>query len=79
VTGFTEDYDLAYRYATIAYDAVTGAKLWTKRYDNGGASSSNSVRALDVSESAVYVTGLSQDPSVFVYETDYATVAYALR
>jgi putative pyrroloquinoline-quinone binding quinoprotein len=78
VTGFTEDYDFVYRYATIAYDAVTGAKLWTKRYDNGGASSSNSVRALDVSESAVYVTGLSQDPSVFMYETDYATVAYAL-
>ena len=80
VTGYTEDYDFAYRYATIAYDAVTGAKLWTKRYDNGGASSSNSVRALEVSESAVYVTGLSDDPSVIgEYETDYATVAYALR
>jgi hypothetical protein len=73
VTGYSDAYT-AYRYATIAYSASTGAKLWARRYDDDGASAENGATALDASASTVFVTGNSRDPS----SVDYATVAYAL-
>jgi hypothetical protein len=60
-------------YATIAYDAATGAELWIQRYD-GPASDYDTANSLAVvaggvaGGGAVYVTGVSQG--------DYATVAY---
>jgi hypothetical protein len=68
--GSTSDYD----YATLAYDAATGGKLWAKRYD-GPANLDDFVRSLGVSPdgSHVFVTGVSRG-STSGY--DYATVAY---
>lgn len=59
-------------YATLAYDASDGGKLWGRRY-NGPQSSSDSARALGVSPdgSEVFVTGWSRGT-----HRDYATVAY---
>ena len=61
-------------YATLAYDASTGAKLWVKRY-NGPADSYDSASALGVSPdgSQVFVTGSSPG---LTSDYDYATVAY---
>ena len=69
-TGSGSDYD----YATVAYNAATGAQRWVKRY-------SGRVRGLDAATSAavspsgktVFVTGYSQGSAG---SFDYATVAY---
>jgi len=60
-------------FATVAYDASTGAKLWVTRY-NGVGGAGGIAYALGVSPDGgrVFVTGASYGaPSV-----DYATVAY---
>jgi outer membrane protein assembly factor BamB len=60
-------------YATVAYDASTGAKLWAKRYDR--ADEGDSATALGVSPdgSEVFVTGFSDRSPILA---EYATVAY---
>jgi hypothetical protein len=60
-------------YATVAYDAATGAKLWASRYD-GVLHSEDDARIVRVSSdnSLVVVTG---DTSATV-SVDYGTVAY---
>jgi hypothetical protein len=62
-------------YATVAYDASTGARLWATRY-NGPANDHDFVSALGVSPDGaeVFVTGGSYGPN---YYLDYATVAYS--
>ncbi len=72
VTG--ESFGVGVDYATVAYDAATGTKLWVQRYD-GPESGNDSARALGVSPdgSAVFVTGRSTSPD---FDNDYATVAY---
>ena len=57
-------------YVTLAYEASSGVKLWTRRYRGGGAS------GLGVSPdgSAVFVTGSSYKGASS--KRDYATVAY---
>ncbi len=63
-------------YTTIAYNARTGAVVWTKRY-SGLGSNDNYAAALGVSPdgNTVFVTGNSADAfNTFSY--DYATVAY---
>jgi hypothetical protein len=62
-------------YATLAYDASTGATLWTKRYDGPG-DGDDEANALGVSPSGakVFVTGYSYGSTS---AKDYATVAYA--
>ncbi len=66
---FSEDY------ATVAYNASTGSKLWVKRY-NGPGNVDDDALALSPSPdgSKVFVTGVSNGPH---YNEDYATLAYA--
>jgi DNA-binding beta-propeller fold protein YncE len=64
-----------YDYATVAYDAASGAELWAARYD-GPAQESDIANALDLSPDGqrVYVTGKSIGDGTGY---DYATVAYS--
>jgi hypothetical protein len=61
-------------YATLAYDASTGAKLWAKRYD-GPPHDRDVATAVGMSPdgTTVFVTGYSTRPASFV---DYVTMAY---
>jgi hypothetical protein len=63
-----------YDYATVAYNAGTGAQLWAKRY-NGSAKDYDAARSVTVSpaSSVVYVTGESTGTTT---GSDYATIAY---
>jgi outer membrane protein assembly factor BamB len=63
-------------YATLAYDASTGAKLWTKRYDGPGNGDDNAY-SLGVSPDGtkVFVTGESFIGSTTGF--DYLTIAYS--
>jgi DNA-binding beta-propeller fold protein YncE len=62
-------------YATIAYNASTGALLWIQRYNNSAVNSGDLARALAVSPdgSKVAVTGESIGSTG---SQDYATVVY---
>jgi DNA-binding beta-propeller fold protein YncE len=73
VTGLSVGFSVG-DYATIAYDASTGAEVWTKLYDGPG-SRSDYATALAVSPDGtkVYVTGASPGPGT---NFDYATIAY---
>jgi sugar lactone lactonase YvrE len=75
VTGQSSGSTTGADFATIAYDASTGTKLWSERYSGSGRNSDDHVVALDVSPdgSAVLVTGLSVGAST---GNDYAIVAY---
>ena len=70
--GSTTDYD----YATVAYNAATGAQLWVKRYTGPG---SGDDQAYSVAPSpdgtAVFVTGYSSGTTAG--QVNYATVAYS--
>lgn len=61
-------------YATVAYNAATGAQLWAQRHTgyNGGAGAATSV-AVSPSSGTVYITGYAQSR---VSIDDYDTVAY---
>jgi len=75
VTGGSVDSTSLGDYATIAYDAATGATVWVRRY-KGPANNNDEAYALAVSPSggALYVTGVSIGSSG---SSDYATVAYS--
>jgi outer membrane protein assembly factor BamB len=59
-------------YATVAYDAATGKRLWASRYDGPGSFNEAYSVAVSPDGAAVYVTGQSLGSAGF----DYATVAY---
>jgi hypothetical protein len=63
---------LTFDYLTVAYDAATGARLWSKRYDGPGHED-DIAKSIDVSPdgSQVFVTGWSVGDTL-----DYATIAY---
>ena len=62
-------------YATVAYSAATGARMWISRY-NGPASGNDSASSVTVSPDGrtVFVTGQSAGKAS---GADYATVAYS--
>jgi DNA-binding beta-propeller fold protein YncE len=64
-------------YATVAYNAVTGAQRWASLYV-GPADDRDQANAVAVSPDGgkVYVTGLSVVLTAGVLEADYATIAY---
>ena len=75
VTGSSLGSSGGYDYATVAYNAATGAQRWVKRY-HGSASEDDEAYSVAVSPSgkAVFVTGSSEGTPAGTYE--YATVAY---
>ena len=74
VTGLSSASNGWFDWATLAYDAVTGAKVWGKRY-NGPANDSDYANALvvDPNGGTVYVTGTSTG---FGTRLDHTTIAY---
>ena len=75
VTGTSQGAGTGVDFSTIAYDAMTGAKLWVRRYD-GPVSSTDAAHAMAVSPdgSMLVVTGESEGTTAG--GTDYATIAY---
>ena len=59
-------------YATVAYNAATGARRWVKRYNNLTADGASSL-AVSPDGRTVYVTGSSDGGASYI---DYATIAY---
>jgi WD40 repeat protein len=71
VTGYSASHTSGYDYATVAYNTITGAQLWVKRYT--GPAGDDFAHSMTVSGSTVYVTGSSIGTNDGY---DYATVAY---
>lgn len=70
VTGTSYGGTAGYDFATVAYNAATGAQLWTKRYTSDGGADSV---AVSPNGSTVFVTGEAYGSTTGL---EYATVAY---
>jgi hypothetical protein len=75
VTGVGEGSTGGQHYATVAYDASTGSRLWVRRYHGPGDDDIALARAVAVGPdgSEVFVTGTSEGST---RDFDYTTVAY---
>jgi outer membrane protein assembly factor BamB len=71
VTGISLATDGSSGFATIAYDAATGARLWVTRYDPPGGTSGGRALAVSPDGSEVLVTGTN-----FAKVEGYSTLAY---
>ena len=74
VTGSSYGGPLNYDYATIAYNAATGAQLWVKRYLGAEDGADATAVAVSPTGSTVYITGDSYSPTIGA--NNYATIAY---
>src|SRR5215475_14405928 len=76
VTGESQGSTSGLDYATVAYNAATGARLWVTRY-NGPGDGEDGAKSVAVSPGGgvVFVTGYSQGTAA-ASGLDYATVAY---
>jgi len=76
VTGTAAFPNQSSKYATLGYDAATGATRWLRRYPGtrSGLGQAQSV-AVSPDGSAVFVTGLAQDP--LTQPSFYTTIAYS--
>ncbi len=74
VTGPSTGKGSGFDYATIAYNAATGAQLWVKRY-NGPVNGEDRANSITVSPAGttLFITGHSEGTT----GPDYATVAYS--
>ncbi len=73
VTGYDTGKTSGSDYATVAYNAATGARLWVARYNRPGNGSAASSMAVSPGGGKVFVTGASTGATS---SSDYATVAY---
>ncbi len=74
VTGTSEGVGhSAFGYATVAYNAATGAQLWARRYNGPGKGGVAWSLAVSPGGTRVFVTGISVGRATGF---DYATVAY---
>src|SRR5204862_169172 len=73
VSGRSDGGSTSFDYATLAYDAASGAKLWRRRY-NGPGDGADAATALGVSPDGaeIFVSGESAGSTGW----DYATPAY---
>ena len=78
VTGYSDGGAYVGDYATVAFNAATGAQLWAKRYSNGNYYAAATSVAVSPSGGIVYVTGSSDKfvPSDGGSAADYVTIAY---
>jgi DNA-binding beta-propeller fold protein YncE len=60
-------------YATVAFDATTGAELWDSRYDSSGGGDTATSLGVSPDGTKVFVTGSSANPGG---QTDIASIAY---
>jgi hypothetical protein len=76
VTGSSNRAGTATDYVTFAYNASTGARLWSARYDGPGHWYDNPTSmVLGPAGTKLFVTGFVFGPDV---TEDYGTVAYAV-
>jgi glucose dehydrogenase len=61
-------------YATVAYDAISGSRIWVRRLAAPGGFAEATALSVDPDEPVVFVTGLVID--LIGGPADYATVAY---
>ncbi len=62
-----------YDWATVAYNAATGAQLWVRRHRSGYGTSGASALAVSPGGGTVFVTGFSHGATS---DDDYVTIAY---
>ena len=75
VTGASPGKETRNDFATLQYDAATGAQQWLVRYNGPGTNDDEAVAIVTSPDgNTVYVTGWSENGSD--YGLDYATVAY---